>query len=284
MFPAAMGTGMILPAAIPMNKTGGMMMSFLGGCYKKIKEFCIYQQWKKKTSLMHPISIPMKKFNHLKRISSFPLISKKGSVTIEATVAIPLFLFAILNLLSVILIMAEMSGQMAGMQQEAKQLSVAAHIQGDVQDEWVCLEKNYRMEPVFNMVPFVPDNVVVGCHARKWIGYNVAKGNSCTKEDEWVYITTSGRVYHRKRNCSYLNPSLHCATVNEVKERRNRDGEKYKCCEICGRGNSSGICFYTEYGNRYHTSLQCSGLKRTVKCVKLSEVKGRRPCSRCGNG
>lgn len=267
-----------------MNKTGGMMMSFLGGCYKKIKEFCIYQQWKKKTSLMHPNSIPTKKINHLKRISSFPLISKKGSVTVETAVAIPLFLFAILNLLSVILIMAEMSGQMAGMQQEAKQLSVAAHFRGEGQNEWVCLEKDYKIEPPFDAVPFISSSVTVGCHARKWIGYDVIKGNNRLKADEWVYITPNGSVYHRRRNCSYLNPSIHCASINEIKERRNRDGEKYKCCEICGREHTAGICFYTEYGNRYHTSLQCSGLKRTVKRVKLSEVKGRRPCSKCGNG
>lgn len=258
------------------------MMSFLGDCCKKKKKVSKIK-FNQKASLVHPNSIPLKILIHLKRVSSFPLISKKGSVTVEAAVAIPLFLFAILNLLSIILIMGKMSGQLASMQQEAKLLSVHAHILGEMQSEWVCFEKEYKVEPIIELISFQSSNTIIGCKARKWIGYDVNKESTQSLEDEWVYITKTGKVYHRKRNCRYLNPSIRCGGMNSMEGKRNKNGEKYSRCEICGRGNGEGICFYTEYGNRIHSSLQCSGLKRTVKSVKLSEVGGRRPCSICGN-
>lgn len=257
-------------------------MSFLGDCHKKKYSNCHSQHIATKSSLMHPIPIPNKIKSHLKRMSSFLLFSKKGSMAVEAAVAIPLFLFAILNLFSIILIMGKLSSQMASMQQEAKELSVHAHIYGEYQTEWVRIEKSIDMEPVIPVVAFPSAKIQLGCHARKWIGYDIIKNNSQAKEEEWVYITKTGTVYHRNRNCSYLNPTIHCGNMSMVNQLRNRDGERYRCCEICGRRCQSGICFYTEYGNCYHSSLQCSGLKRTVEKVPLSKVGNRRPCSKCG--
>ena len=60
---------------------------------------------------------------------------------------------------------------------------------------------------------------------------------------------------------------------------------KYNACEKCIHGEGMpGTLFVTAYGDCYHSTLGCSGLKRTIRAVKLSEVRGMRPCSRCGGG
>ena len=39
--------------------------------------------------------------------------------------------------------------------------------------------------------------------------------------------------------------------------------------------------YYTKYGNRYHNSLSCKGLKRKVKLVALGQTDGLPQCSKC---
>ena len=63
---------------------------------------------------------------------------------------------------------------------------------------------------------------------------------------------------------------------------RNVYREKYHPCEICGK-KASGTVYITTDGNRYHSTLECSGLKRTVHKKELGDVGDLRPCSRCGH-
>lgn len=114
-----------------------------------------------------------------------------------------------------------------------------------------------------------------------WNGYDVEKQGSAGEEETYVFITKTGTVYHRNRNCTYLNPSIEAVYYETVKEKRNTGGEKYYACELCGDKGKT-VVYITEQGNRYHASLNCSGLKRTIYTIKLSEVGGRSPCSKCG--
>ena len=66
----------------------------------------------------------------------------------------------------------------------------------------------------------------------------------------------------------------------ELTALRNASGGRYSPCEKCG-GDGSGIVYITNEGDRYHNTIECSGLKRSVRCVPLSEAGGRAPCSRC---
>lgn len=120
--------------------------------------------------------------------------------------------------------------------------------------------------------------------ARKWNGYQAENGETESDDEIWVYITPHGTVYHMDRNCHYLDLSIKSIPEGSIAAARNKEGSCYYPCELCGRRNVAGLRYVTDYGTSYHTSLTCSGLKRSIYMVRLSESEGRGPCSKCGGG
>lgn len=124
---------------------------------------------------------------------------------------------------------------------------------------------------------------------RSWTGFEVAAAYSTSENDAegdgtTVYITETGSVYHKNRNCSHIKLSV--TSVQGIpSELRNDSGSKYKMCEACCTGNEGELATYyiTSDGTRYHSKRDCSKIKRTVKEISLSEVVDRQPCKRCGN-
>ncbi len=116
--------------------------------------------------------------------------------------------------------------------------------------------------------------------SRKWIGDISLVGGSPGGEDAWVYITPRGSAYHLTTECSYLDLSIRAVSRRSLRTLRSANGSIYHACESCGSGGG-GTVFITDYGERYHTSLACSGLKRTIYMVRLSEVGGRHLCAKC---
>ena len=113
----------------------------------------------------------------------------------------------------------------------------------------------------------------------KWIG---DRKITVSDEDEWVYITPTGTAYHSSTDCPYLDLTIRAVSWTDMLTLRNRSGGKYKACETCGReATVMQLVYVTDYGDRYHSTLTCSGLKRTILMVKPSEVGGRHACSKC---
>lgn len=115
------------------------------------------------------------------------------------------------------------------------------------------------------------------CH--KWIG-NVEGGDD---GGQLVYITDTGTAYHLSRDCTYLALSIRGIPKALVESERNLSGNKYRACERCQKAHalSSGIVYVTDYGDAYHSSLSCSGLKRTIYVVQLEGLTGYHACSKC---
>lgn len=125
----------------------------------------------------------------------------------------------------------------------------------------------------------------MGCryYGRAWTGYDVTRNFSDMEaEDPMVYITEHGSVYHVYRDCRYLNPTILMVSAANRDTLRNNDGAKYYVCHYCGENSIQAVYYVTPEGNRYHSNPNCSGLKRTIYTVPLSEVGGRGPCSVCG--
>lgn len=164
--------------------------------------------------------------------------------------------------------------------QQGRQLSMLAYVTG-AEDEMIQLVRPARVKPVVPVLAYPGTNIVSCCYMRAWTGYDVERKFSVEEQEEYVYITENGTVYHRERNCTHLTLSIELAGKDEVGQLRNESGGKYYPCEKCG-GDGSSFVYVTGEGTRYHNTITCSGLKRTVISIPLSEVGGRPPCSRCG--
>lgn len=159
--------------------------------------------------------------------------------------------------------------------------TVFALASSKVDDNYIDLIYKYKVKfnvPFFSL-PEIP--IVQRCRFHTWSGKEREQKND---DDTIVYITPAGEVYHKNKDCTYIKLSIQSVIFSQVSEKRNNSGAKYYACDRCIKNNSvNGTVYITEYGTKYHNSLSCSELKRTVQEVKLSQVKDtRRPCSKCG--
>jgi hypothetical protein len=139
----------------------------------------------------------------------------------------------------------------------------------------------YTARPLCNYFNLFGVSLSHRCYLHTWTGYDVS-GNSVSDNNErMVYITETGTVYHLSRSCTYLDLSIHAVDASVISDIRNSSGAIYYECELCNP-SLEGVVYITDYGDRYHSSLTCSGLKRTVSEVPLSEVEDTMNCcSRC---
>lgn len=153
-------------------------------------------------------------------------------------------------------------------------------------DEMIDLIASYKVDTPFDIFGIENFRVMNRARIRAFTGYdNTHRKDSDSEEDEeTVFITDHGTVYHRNINCSHLKITVRETSKETVSNERNENGGKYYACEFCGSRASSGRLYITSEGDRYHTSLNCSALKRGIKAVPLSKVGDKRACKTCGGG
>ena len=124
-------------------------------------------------------------------------------------------------------------------------------------------------------------SVVQRVVVRDWVGYT---GESFSGDGEiFVYVTPKGEVYHRSRDCRYLNVSIQSIAAGQLDAARNWDGSRYTACVYCVKKEKPGAMVYiTNYGTNYHNRKTCRGLKRTVMAIPYSQTGGMRCCQGCG--
>ncbi len=246
------------------------------------------------------------------------ILNKKGSVTIEAAFGIPLFLFAALCLIWLIEIQSIKISITAAAQSAAKECgrrySSNSGTQYNKTEIRYCLtdredrinrsiirggssgiscwksyvspatgEMNIKVE--YDIM--VPIPVIGSPSASLEEKFTISSWNGRNNEQmgdenrEIVYMTENGSVYHEDYNCSYLRLSLRYVPYEELGSIRNESGGRYHACEKCVIGSAMTGVYITENGNKYHNTLGCSGLKRTIYAVKRSETGGVGGCSRC---
>lgn len=155
------------------------------------------------------------------------------------------------------------------------------------EDDRIDLILTYYIQPPIILLPVDDFFMMQRVTLRGWNGYRPDKAEDTEEPEEensYVYITETGSVYHVSESCTHLIRSIKQISFYSVKGERNIYGGKYDSCELCGdKADTQGKVYITDTGDRYHSSIGCSGLKRTILKVPLSEVEGRSLCKRCGD-
>lgn len=247
-------------------------------------------------------------------------IRQKGSITVEASIIIPLYVCFFATILFFFRIMQVQIVVQGELEEVGKKLSIVSMkeaetsemeymglakamlclglqeevmieqyvmggaigvslLESEFDEDYISLKANYVVRFPIKLFGSMNIWVCQNTRFRKWNGWNDADVEVGT--DEWVYVTEYGEVYHIRRSCPYLELTIRNVNMAEVNQLKNVNGERYKVCERCGGGESGFVVYITDYGNRYHYSLECSGLKRTIYYKKRSEVEGMASCSKC---
>lgn len=245
--------------------------------------------------------------------------TSRGSVTLEAALAVPMFFLAVLSLFYMMEVMSIRTSIRSGMQYAGKKYAREAYVKPVVsitslEQDIVkaigsdrlnrsiveggssgiqCLNSrmSYATAVLELKVTYYVKLPIPIFHApavkmqeelkvKGWKGY--VKNGFSGQDSETVYITETGMVYHRDYHCNYLELSIRMVPQEDVADLRNESQGKYYACEHCMGNDTPKALYITDYGDRYHSSLSCSGLKRTIYAVPLSEAAGKGACSKCG--
>ena len=204
-----------------------------------------------------------------------------GSMCVEASFAVSFFLFFFINILSVLLLFMSYLGEMNHLQQRGKKTAAAAYSEErkEVFSDELLLKKDISYRALLPVIDYNNGKLETICVVKPWTGYIHTSGFSEVKREESVYVTEYGEVYHTKRSCTHLSLSIKTTLFEKINK------ERYEPCELCVNKEQmwkGKMIYITDWGERYHMSVSCSGLKRTVYSIAKSETGGMRECLSCG--
>ena len=205
----------------------------------------------------------------------------RGSMTVECALVLFLFFAVMVTVISFMDLYQVQVQRQSQLRERVEQMGVLDTLWESGTEE-VELPDLYLWNPPVSFIPLSPVILSETVRVHAWTGYSGDEGEQ-RGEQEMVYITQTGSVYHLDPGCSYLTLSIENVSQSELSMRRNESGGKYYPCEKCIRsGQEPSSVYITGSGDRYHSQITCSGLKRTVRMVEKSQLKGWRACSRCG--
>ncbi|MBO4458567.1 MAG: hypothetical protein J5802_12675 [Butyrivibrio sp.] len=285
-------------------------------------------------------SLKNKKINKLlfRAIRKNKEVSLPASVTVEASIALPLFIFFFVNIMVSFNVIKVQSDLEAALHQTGNEIALRAfdlsfaedtigidgeagvakgvvsafyasskvrdylgegvdkscivggrsglgYMRSDVMQggDIIDIVVNYKVKPIVPVIGFKEFPVESRYYGHAWTGYDIiGAGRNDETEEEMVYVTEHGEVYHRNINCKHLKLSVKSVSFDDIGNLRNKDRGKYYPCEYCAGKIGAGDVFITDYGDRYHGRIDCAGLKRKIYTVPISEVGGLPPCKDCG--
>lgn len=277
------------------------------------------------------MAVNMIRIPSLRRLNRKKVVSEKralllfsgrprGSMALEGSLALPLFLFYMMTVLlglEAVRFQSDMQqalhqagNRKAFMEYQVKYMGGAgADVQGQVreylgnqlypylpvaggeaglaiqdlssaEDGRVELSVEYGFKPFIGWLPIGDIRVREGFFSHSWTGYCGGGGATEREPETYVYVTETGSRYHLSVDCTYLRVKIQAIAWEELSGHRNQSGGKYRACLKC-RPVKGGLVYITADGGSYHGDGDCSALKRTIRMIPLREAQGYGACSRC---
>lgn len=253
-----------------------------------------------------------------KRVSSFisyPFM--KASMTLEAALVLPIFLFAMINVISIMDIMKIKGCMDIAVAECGNEIAIESY-GGYVNDmlipfyikEKMChflkenlSDKDYqKIEGSIYVTNFTvldeEDNISFEVHYKlkpmidmaglatinlktNYYGHKWIGYKRQEEAEQMVFLSNTASVYHLDKNCKYLNVTIIEIPYLNLEIYRNNSGEKYRACNFCNTHKEGSVVYITPEGYGYHTIKNCIGLTRSVYTVPLSQVKTKKVCVGC---
>lgn len=138
----------------------------------------------------------------------------------------------------------------------------------------------YRLKPFISWLPVGEIKIKDRFLSHSWTGYSGGITQNDKEKEIYVYVTRTGERYHLSYHCTYLNIKVSAVSYKQMEALRNKSGGKYYACRRC-RPVEGGIVYISEDGSSYHGSSDCPSLKRTVYMIPLSEAESFGACGKC---
>lgn len=203
---------------------------------------------------------------------------RRGAMTAEAAFILPLFLMGTATLIGFMDVMKVQTERISQLCEEAMEEGMYEYLSEEKRPV-IDLQETYEYRLPASIVPLPPMRIASRGRVHSWVGTDSETGS---QTEAMVYMAESGSVYHTNPHCSYVDLSIGQEFGADIADKRNQHGARYTPCESCAkRTEPARIVYVTGQGNRYHNSISCSRLKRTVRLVPISETGGCPQCSRC---
>ena len=265
--------------------------------------------------IMFPPAQNSRDFGRVSLCSSF----LQGSLTVEAALALPIFMIALLILISLLDMTRIYSEYTLSLNESAKTLGMYAYavenspdnaplgalstgvcvayaksklpkedrvnvsfVGSSYDDSFLLLKARVSYRFLYGFSGIKKASFVCSAGVHPWTGLqDKEKNERGTSQNAMVYITDYQSVYHTHGDCTHLDLSITVSSGKKVSALRNSYGQSYSACPLCHPKGNEDILFVTDKGDNYHSSSKCSALKRSGRMVRISDVGDLEKCERC---
>lgn len=251
---------------------------------------------------------------------AFLFSSSDGSLTVEAAISLPLYIFLLSAFIYILNILDMQNTLQIAMEEAYRTSNEHAYTYDELSS--LLLIKTFRNDTVKDIadnsyiqnghkgirliitkgdspddisfsimykvsLPFFPKkllgiNITQRCYFRAFTGESVTdKSGSYT---QYVYVTATGSAYHTSQYCTYLSKYVNILPKSEFDVTWNTAGDYTPCPHCSYNTEISPTCFLCPESKVYHSRIDCIYLNVSIYKVPLDSIGSLPLCKRCRKG